>query len=325
MKTPKEAQNGKPLSIWVFLSMLLMFVIMLMGSFYLLGVSQNPGFLTLLGAIITGIGTAVASGLKFHNSYKNDLAMHNEKSAQNLLEVKNICDVKLGKAQENLLIKQLDFNQKTTDFLMDSFIKIEENLLSIKHDINITKKDLSTKISDINDDVTRLKNLINDNMNAKDNHDKWMVEINKDWDGCKKRIQMIDNKILFSAAGIIKENFLDFFETVISMNMVHCNDISSKESLVSKMYEKLDACNLSCDLQLQQLMKGGEEDMLVQFNESMKQPIFNFKMNLEKCFIDNTINNIFKNFYNYSSIFLNEMLNTLVKSYFKNKEKNKNG
>lgn len=104
------------------------------------------------------------------------------------------------------------------------------------------------------------------------------------------------------------------------MNMAHCDDISSKELLLGKMYEKLDNCTLNCHLQLQQLLKGGEEDILVYYEESIKQSIFNYKTNMEKCFIDNAINNIFRNFYNYSSVFLNEILNVLVKSYFKHKE-----
>ncbi len=321
METQKESLTSLP--IWMYLTLTLLIVVVLMGGLYLTGISNNPGFLTLLGTIITGVGTGILSILKFYGSYRNDIKIQDEKAINTLQEMRNICDSKLHKAQESLLIKQLDFNQKTTDFLMDSFIKIEENLSSIKQDINITKKELSDRISIVTEDVMRLKNLFNDSTNAKDKHDKWMIEINRDWDGCKKRIQLIDNKILFSAAGILKENFIDFFETVISMNMNHCDDISSKEILLSKMYEKLDACNLNCTLQLQQLLKGGEENILAYFNETMKQTIFIYKTNMEKCFIDNTINNIFRNFYNYSSVFMNEMLNILVKSYFKYKENEK--
>lgn len=304
-----------PTWFWIFLSAVLITTVAGMSVLYLTGISQSPGFLALLGSIITAFGAGIGSIIKSMIGYKDQINDQTSYLEDAIEDIQENSKKELSKTQESLLIKQLDFNQKTTEFLIDSFIKIEESMNQIGNDIKMTKTELTSDINTVKKDLSKIKVDLDKVEKIKTKQDGWKEGINKDWEGCKKRIECIDKKILFSAATICKENFIDYFNQIIEMDLSP-SDISSKEILIKNINDKLDICILNCNLQLEQLLTGKDDKLLKHFSESKIKLIFEYKTNLEKCFNENIINNIYKNFYNYSSIYFNEMLNQLVRSYF---------
>jgi len=307
-------------SFWIFFSAVLVTAIAAMSVLYLTGISSSPAFLAILGSVITAIGAGSGTLIKSMLKYKTQIKEQTRNLEEAVEDMQDLNAKELNKTQESLLIKQLDFNQKTTDFLIDSFLKIEKGMNIISNDVKATREDLNAKFNEVQEDVISMQIEFEASEKTKSKQEKWMLEIHRDWESCKKRIQTIDKKTLFSSAVIIKENFTEFFQQVVEMDL-SASDRSSKELLVININEKLDCYILNRNLQLDILLK--DNKMHEDFNKAKAEIIYKYRQNIEKCFNENIINNIYRNFYNYSSIYFNDLLNQLVRSYFKTKEQEK--
>ena len=142
----------------------------------------------------------------------------------------------------------------------------------------------------------------------------WRYELNKDWNSSKKRISMVNNDILVKIATVIKETVFYFFDDVLEIDdLSHCDEISVKEKSLQLILDKLEDRIIKCSAQLSSMNKG--EDIIENFKEAAKPIIQNYKKNIEKVFVKNTINSVYRNFYNYTSTFHTELLNALVAVY----------
>lgn len=302
---------------WFWLTITFLCIIIIMGSIYLHYGLLNETSITLLGSIIVGIGSFGGAILKFHGGFKQrlqDIKLFVEKS---MIEAKHNADEQVNKASEDLVKRQIEYQNKSAEFLLETLIKVEQNILEevrdTKNGITEQFEQMDDKLTKVSDDVSKLQSSVHKMEECKNKKEFWAKELEKDWDGCKTRIKMIDDKTLYSGAIVIKEEFMEFANDVLAWNL-STDSQSDKEILTNRIIEKFDAVIASTQRQLSIIINPKHNEQYIVLNKLNEH---SFKLKIEKSFRENLVNNIYKNAFNYSSQYLNETLNTFVAAYLK--------
>lgn len=315
MKTPAR------LNPWIWITLLIVSALTIISLFFIHSGIINAAIITGISTIVVGLGSIISAILKYSNSFKERIYDQDSKIDKMLSEVRQETTVKISKNYENLINKQIEFSNKTTDFLVDTFIKIENDINGVSNQIKDIRHDLKERIDEVKislikvtDDVNSLQLAATKTASYKSKQESWARELEKDWDGCKARIQTIDDKELLNGAIIVKDLFIDFANEILSWNLYTSNE-SEKSMLISRINERFDSFYINISAQLPQMIHS--KQFIDEYYTLNKANVVGFKIKIEKSFRDNIINNISKNIFNYSSQYLNETLNTLACAYVK--------
>lgn len=262
------------------------------GIINLSGINPSRELYAFIGVIITALSGMITAFINSNKSYE-------ERINRSETKITDAINSRFGKIETDIFQKQTETNRILTDNLTSSLA------------------DIKTDIRDLKSDVCQVKTVLEEMTSIKEKREMWRNEINKDWMGSKKRIENINNGILLSVASIVKDNVFGFFEDVIDIDdLSHCDEISVKEKTLANIYDMLESRLVKTQTQLNNLSDDDLENKFIESFKANASPIiFTYKENIEKVFVKNTINSVYRNFYNYSSTFLNELLNMAVNLY----------
>lgn len=253
-------------------------------------------FIAVGVALISAISAIVTAQIKSNAQSKSEFAETEKRISDKLTE-------RFDKLQKTMVDTQIETSNRNSEFMVNSFAEVKSEVKEMKYEFAEIKKD-----------VAFTKEYIEETNSIKEKREMWRYELNKDWNSSKKRISMVNNDILVKIATVIKETVFYFFDDVLEIDdLSHCDEISVKEKSLQLILDKLDDRIIKCSAQLSSMNKG--EDIIENFKEVAKPIIQNYKNNIEKVFVKNTINSVYRNFYNYTSTFHTELLNTLVAVY----------
>lgn len=253
-------------------------------------------FIAIGVALISAISAIITAQIKSNNQAKIEFAETEKRISDSLTN-------RFNKMQKTMVDTQIETSNRNSKFIVDTV-----------SDINTEIKGIKNEIKEIKDDVSFTKEYIEEINSIKEKREMWRYELNKDWVSSKKRISMLNSNELVKIATVIKETVFVFFDDVLEIDdLSHCDEISVKEKSLQLILDKLDDRIIKCSAQLSSMSEG--HDIITKFKIEAVSIIQNYKSNIEKVFVKNTINSVYRNFYNYTSTFHTELLNTLVAVY----------
>lgn len=277
----------------------------------------NATTTALIGSLTAGIASFAGALLKFHSGFNNKMYKLQENVKEDITEIKQKTNESIQQTTKELYENQIEFTNKITDFLIDSLTKTEMNILNevrnLKSEMKEGQHETESRLQQLSMDVTSLKTNVKKIEENKDRKEFWAKELEKDWEGCRSKIKLFNNPALYNSAFLIKQEFIDFANEVLSWNLSTLSE-SDKNTLIERIVEKFDAVYTNIKRQLCTII---DENLIREFISKNSQNEINFKLKIESSFKENIINNVYRNFFNYSSQFLNDTLNTFVICYLK--------
>ena len=302
---------------WFWLAITFLCLLVIISSLILKFNLFNSNSFVLIGPVIAGFSSLVGTLVKFHSNFKQhiqEIKLYVEKA---MLDIKQNTDEKIGKANSELAKKQIEYQNNSSEFLLDTLIKVERNILEevrrTKNDIAEQFEQMDDKLSKVSNDVSKLQDSVFKMEECKTKKEFWAKEFEKDWDGCKAHIKLLNDESVYSGAVVIKEEFMDFVNDILAWDLC-AESASEKEIIINRIVEKFDAMIASLQRQLITIIKPKHYEQYILLNKPNE---LSFKIKIEKSFHENIINNVYKNTFNFSSQYLNETLNTYVAAYLK--------
>lgn len=253
-------------------------------------------FISIGIALISAISAIITAQIKSNAQSKSEIAETEKRISDKLTD-------RFDKLQKTMVDTQIETSNRNSDFIVNSFTEVKSEMREMKSEFVEIKKD-----------VGFTKEYIQELNSIKEKREMWKYELNKDWNSSKKRISMVNSNELVKIATVIKETVFVFFDDVLEIDdLSHCDEISVKEKSLQLILDKLDDRIIKCSAQLSSMGEGN--NIIEKFKVDAVSIIQNYKNNIEKVFVKNTINSVYRNFYNYTSTFHTELLNTLVAVY----------
>jgi hypothetical protein len=288
----------------------LLFSVVTISMILVLGIKPSTQFYVFAGIVITAISGIFTAYINSNNAYKDELREVEKRITKNIIDIGDKYRAKFENIEDDVFKNQTEMSRKTNEFMIESVTSIKSDIKTIQQDFTEFKSE-----------VKEIKSTLDEMTSIKEKREMWRSEINKDWAGCKKRIHAVDDgKTLSDVASIVKDSVFSFFENVIEIDdLSHCDDISVKEKSINHIYELLESKIVKTSLQLNSIHD--DKWFISGFKSEAQDIISNYKSNIEKVFIKNTINSVYRNFYNYTSTFLNELLNMAVAVWMRGEKK----
>lgn len=276
--------------------------------------SSGESFIAIIGSIVIGLFSFGAAVINFMGQTKKAAADNFEKINRIINDFREEAMDKNDKATEALNAKYNRLEATATELYVDSISKLEKNILeevrSFKHEVGSSVKDLSAKVDGLSNNFNNLESGLRKIEESKDKKETWAKELEKDWEGSRSRIRMVGSKDLYNSALFIKESFKEYCMEILSWNLSTHSE-SDRDNLIERIVEKFDI-----------LMDGIYQHNICMtkehthsFKDLNRSNEVNFRLRITKSFKENIINNVYRNFFNYSSQYMNDVLNTYVQSY----------